>query len=71
MQRSEAEIEDLKQQWLADPCWDIETSEGFEGHRTELLTWKLTHQRDEAWKRIRNYQDFFATLQKLLPKSYT
>lgn len=30
------QIDDLKRQWRADPCWDIEETEGFEEHREEL-----------------------------------
>lgn len=30
------EIEALKANWLGDPCWDIEDTEGFEAHRNEL-----------------------------------
>lgn len=31
------EIEQLKQSWLADPCWDIYTTDGFECHEFELM----------------------------------
>ena len=31
------EIEKLKKNWLADPCWDIEDEDGFCEHREELL----------------------------------
>lgn len=34
--RSRQEIEYLKGQWEADPCWDLEETEGFELHREEL-----------------------------------
>lgn len=34
--KSSKEITELKQQWLADPCWDIEDTEGFEAHAQEL-----------------------------------
>lgn len=30
------EIDKLKSDWRADPCWDIEDTEGFEEHRDEL-----------------------------------
>jgi len=29
-------VEKLKQDWVKDPCWDIEDTEGFEGFREEL-----------------------------------
>ncbi len=31
------EIEKLKSDWVSDPCWDIEKTEGFEEHEAELL----------------------------------
>lgn len=30
------EVEKLKHDWYVDPCWDLETTEGFEEHRKEL-----------------------------------
>jgi len=38
--RAAAEIADLKRQWQADPCWDIEDTEGFEYHYMELRRWR-------------------------------
>jgi hypothetical protein len=34
------QIEELKAQWVADDCWDIEDTEGFEAHRDELLAFR-------------------------------
>jgi hypothetical protein len=34
--KTRAEVDDLKAQWKADPCWDIEFTEGFEDHIDEL-----------------------------------
>lgn len=34
------EIEKLKMNWLTDPCWDIEVTEGFEEHAEELLLYR-------------------------------
>ncbi len=39
--KTEAEIADLKHQWSIDPCWDIETTEGFEEHRYALYRWRM------------------------------
>lgn len=36
-QRTRAEIDGLKANWKADPCWDIEDTETFEAHREELV----------------------------------
>jgi hypothetical protein len=30
------ELEELKRQWLRDPIWDLESSEGFEAYRQQL-----------------------------------
>lgn len=46
------EVADLKQQWLNDPAWDIETTEGFEAHAEELLTFRLHH--EQRWQKRRN-----------------
>jgi hypothetical protein len=32
MTKTSEEIDALKSQWRADPCWDIWTTEGFEDH---------------------------------------
>jgi hypothetical protein len=34
--KTRAEVDDLKARWKADPCWDIEFTEGFEDHIEEL-----------------------------------
>jgi hypothetical protein len=38
--KTAVEIADLKKQWLHDPCWDIETTEGFEEHIEELKVYR-------------------------------
>lgn len=42
--RTPEEIEKLKANWLADPCWDIEDQPGFEAHREELLAWRKEYE---------------------------
>lgn len=32
-----AEVQNLKAQWVNNPCWDLEETEGFEAYRRELL----------------------------------
>lgn len=50
------EIEDLKRQWLDDPCWDIADTKGFEAHKEELQTFQdKVKAADEA--RIKELQD--------------
>ena len=34
------DIEKLKKDWLKDPCWDIEDTEGFEACREELRVYR-------------------------------
>lgn len=34
------EVDALKLNWIKDPCWDIEETEGFEDHREELLAFR-------------------------------
>lgn len=43
--KTREEIEALKKDWFRDPCWDIEDTEGFEGHRKELAEF---HKQSEA-----------------------
>lgn len=35
------QIQSLKENWLNDPCWDIEETEGFEDHKDELKEYRL------------------------------
>lgn len=37
-------LEDLKQNWLLDPCWDLADTEGFEEHREELAAFQRQHE---------------------------
>lgn len=39
--KTRKEINELKTQWLEDPCWDIECTEGFEDHKEELKEFRL------------------------------
>ena len=41
------EVADLKSNWSFDPCWDIETTEGFESYAAELLAFRLAE--EEEW----------------------
>jgi hypothetical protein len=40
-EKTHDEIEALKKNWLNDPCWDIEDTEGFEEHHDELYIYRL------------------------------
>jgi hypothetical protein len=50
--RPQCEIDELKRQWEADPNWDIEETEGFEGHREELS--RYHQQKMKEWKAQRD-----------------
>lgn len=45
------EIEALKWNWVNDPCWDIEDTEGFEAHRDELAVFR--QEREAVWEAAR------------------
>jgi hypothetical protein len=49
--RTPEEIRELKSQWLADPIWDIETTEGFEAHHEDLLAYRLDIDREAEERR--------------------
>ena len=42
------EIEALKWNWVNDPCWDIEDTEGFEAHHDELA--RFRQEREAVWE---------------------
>lgn len=44
--KTQEEIEALKSNWIKDPCWDIEDTEGFEDHKEELLAYRLQIEAD-------------------------
>jgi len=43
--RTAVELDELKRSWNEDPCWDIEETEGFEAHRSELLNYRLEREK--------------------------
>ncbi|MDP9474927.1 MAG: hypothetical protein M3R38_04430 [Actinomycetota bacterium] len=49
--RTPEEIRELKINWREDPCWDIETTEGFEAHHEELLAYRLEIDREAEERR--------------------
>lgn len=46
--RTDKEIEELKREWCDDPCWDLESTEGFEAHHDELKSFSDKHKAE--WK---------------------
>ena len=56
-QRTASEIFNLKKNWEDDPCWDIETTEGFEAHREELLAFRLQQEKEWAAAHVQEVAD--------------
>lgn len=55
---SKDEIDALKSSWKHDPCWDIETTPGFEEIKSDLLEFHKEHERlteEEAAANLRQY----------------
>ncbi len=50
-EKTREEIEALKKDWLKDPCWDIEATEGFEAHHDELYIYRLEQEVKSLEKR--------------------
>ena len=46
-----ADLQELNRQWVADPCWDIESTEGFDAHYDELLAFRK--ETEARWARER------------------
>lgn len=42
------EVEKLKENWMKDPCWDIEDTEGFKEYHDELLDFR--HAAELEWQ---------------------
>ena len=47
VKKTPEEVLDLKMNWLRDPCWDIEDTEGFEDYQAELIAYRL--EKEEYW----------------------
>lgn len=60
--RTKAELDALKINWMSDPCWDIETTEGFEAHYDELLAFRLETEEEEERQRLALVMDKMAKL---------
>ena len=48
--KTQAEVDDLKAQWKADPCWDIAGTEGFEDHQQDLAEFQQEYYDAKAHK---------------------
>jgi len=64
--KMQSEITDLKTQWIADPCWDIEDATGFEEYKTELLIFRLKQEKRWLEERLKEHTDFRTALMKYI-----
>ncbi len=46
------DVHTLKENWKADPSWDIETTEGFEEYRAHLLAFRLNYDSSLEERRV-------------------
>ena len=57
--KTREEVEALKREWLAEPCWDLEKTEGFEEYHDELLMFQtikqLTRRIEELEAKLENH----------------
>lgn len=60
--QSQEALEQLRSNWRSDPCRGIETTEGFEAHQEDLLTYRLGM--DLAAKR-KHFDELDATMRLL------
>jgi hypothetical protein len=51
--KNREELEALKASWSKDPCWDIETTEGFEDHQAELMEFRK--ETEAKWEAARQH----------------
>lgn len=61
-----AEIEALKENWLSDPCWDIEDTEGFEAHYGELYAFRLAQENGHMKARIAGQRCVLQAFKRLM-----
>jgi polyhydroxyalkanoate synthesis regulator phasin len=50
--KTREDVEFLKSNWISDPCWDLEVTEGFEEYSNELL--KFRKMMEGRWQKDYN-----------------
>lgn len=55
--KERSEIDKLKGEWSMDPCWDIEETEGFEDHKSELIEYRKNMEAHWEYKRNNEIAD--------------
>lgn len=56
------EIAQLKTAWVGDPCWDIETTAGYEEHTEELKAYRVGMEHKWAMQRNQRNKEQMASL---------
>lgn len=65
-QTGQISIDELKRQWLSDPCWDIEESKGFEAQKQELYIFRLETENRRMREELRQIAQMKRTLHDFL-----
>lgn len=67
-ERTTEEIRQLKDNWLKDPCWNIEDTPGFEAHINELQSFRILH--ESQWKTQREEREGRRKIQTIVTRIY-
>lgn len=57
MKKTIEEVNQLKEQWKNDPCWDLYTTEGFEDYAEELKAFQEQCEREWEEKRAQREKE--------------
>ena len=55
--KSRKKVEELKNNWMNDPCWDIYETEGFEEYRDELFEFQKRVEKENEEIRLKELND--------------
>lgn len=55
--KSRKKVEELKKNWMNDPCWDIYETEGFEEYRDELFEFQKRRETENEEIRLKELND--------------
>ena len=64
VRRTNEDIEALKKSWMADPCWDIETTEGFEFHKDALYTFRERQENEWSAEQAEREESHFSLIRE-------
>lgn len=60
------EIDSLKRNWSADPCYDIEDVEGFEAYHDQLYIYRLEVENAQMSRQLRVLNEFRSHLKSFV-----